>query len=297
MFKQVSMAAAMAACLAAPAAAQEDFSKVEVKAENLAPGVSVLFGAGGNIGVSHGEDGTVLIDDQFALLTPKIQAAVAALGASPVKFLINTHWHGDHSGGNENFGKAGAVIMAHDNVRVRMATDQKTPFGEVKASPKVALPVITYAEGLKLHLNGEEVRVISVPPAHTDGDSVVHWTKSNVIHMGDLFFHKMSYPFVDRSSGGDVRGVIAAADKVLAMANDQTKIIPGHGAVASKADLQAYRDMLVAIVGKIEAAVKAGKSLEEVKAMKPADGFGVNPSGFITADRFVEMVYGTFKPA
>lgn len=297
MFKQVSMAAAMAACLAAPAAAQQDFSKVEVKAENLAPGVSVLFGAGGNIGVSHGEDGTVLIDDQFAPLTPKIQAAVAALGASPVKFLINTHWHGDHSGGNENFGKAGAVIMAHDNVRVRMATDQKTPFGEVKASPKVALPVITYAEGLKLHLNGEEVRVISVPPAHTDGDSVVHWTKSNVIHMGDLFFHKMSYPFVDRSSGGDVRGVIAAADKVLAMANDQTKIIPGHGAVASKADLQAYRDMLVAIVGKIEAAVKAGKSLEEVKAMKPADGFGVNPSGFITADRFVEMVYGTFKPA
>ncbi|WP_374615206.1 MBL fold metallo-hydrolase [Sphingorhabdus sp.] len=295
MFKQVSMAAAMAACFAAPAAAQQDFSKVEVKAENLAPGVSVLFGAGGNIGVSHGEDGTVLIDDQFAPLTPKIQAAVAALGASPVKFLINTHWHGDHSGGNENFGKAGAVIMAHDNVRVRMATDQKTPFGEVKASPKVALPVITYAEGLKLHLNGEEVRVISVPPAHTDGDSVVHWTKSNVIHMGDLFFHKMSYPFVDRSSGGDVRGVIAAADKVLAMANDQTKIIPGHGAVASKADLQAYRDMLVAIVGKIEAAVKAGKSLEEVKAMKPADGFGVNPSGFITADRFVEMVYGTFK--
>lgn len=297
MFKQVSMAAAMAACLAAPAAAQQDFSKVEVKAENLAPGVSVLFGAGGNIGVSHGEDGTVLIDDQFAPLTPKIQSAVAALGASPVKFLINTHWHGDHSGGNENFGKAGAVIMAHDNVRVRMATDQKTPFGQVKASPKVALPVITYAEGLKLHLNGEEVRVISVPPAHTDGDSVVHWTKSNVIHMGDLFFYKMSYPFVDRSSGGDVRGVIAAADKVLAMANDQTKIIPGHGAVASKADLQAYRDMLVAIVGKIEAAVKAGKSLEEVKAMKPADGFGVNPNGFITADRFVEMVYGTFKPA
>lgn len=287
----------LATAIASPLYAQQDFSKVEVKAENLAPGVAVLFGAGGNIGVSHGEDGTVLIDDQFAPLTPKIQAAVAALGASPVKFLINTHWHGDHSGGNENFGKAGAVIMAHDNVRVRMSTDQKTPFGEVKASPKVALPVITYAEGLKLHLNGEEVRVISVPPAHTDGDSVVHWTKSNVIHMGDLFFHKMSYPFVDRSSGGDVRGVIAAADKVLAMADDNTKIIPGHGAVASKADLKAYRDMLVAIVGKVEAAVNAGKSLEVVKAMKPADGFGVNPKGFITADRFIEMVYGTLKPA
>ena len=297
MLKRPFAVALLATALATPLCAQQDFSKVEVKAEQLASGVSVLFGAGGNIGVSHGEDGTVLIDDQFAPLTPKIQAAVAALGASPVKYLINTHWHGDHSGGNENFGKAGALIMAHDNVRVRMASDQKTPFGEVKASPKVALPVITYAEGLKLHLNGEEVRVISVPPAHTDGDSIVHWTKSNVIHMGDLYFHKMSFPFVDRSSGGDVRGVIAAADKVLAMADDNTKIIPGHGAVASKADLQAYRDMLVSIVGKVEAAVKAGKSLEEVKATKPADGFGVNPSGFITADRFIEMVYGTLKPA
>ena len=295
MIKRLFAAALLTTVAAAPLYAQQDFSKVEVKAENLAPGVSVLFGAGGNIGVSHGEDGTVLIDDQYAPLTPKIQAAVAGLGASPVKFLVNTHWHGDHSGGNENFGKAGAVIMAHDNVRVRMASDQKTPFGEVKASPKVALPVITYAEGLKLHLNGEEVRVISVPPAHTDGDSIVHWTKSNVIHMGDLFFHKMSFPFVDRSSGGDVRGVIAAADKVLAIADDQTKIIPGHGAVASKADLKAYRDMLVAIVGTVEAAVKAGKTVEEVKAMKPADGFGVNPNGFIKPDIFVEMVYDSLK--
>ena len=295
MIKRLFAAALLTTVVGSTLYAQQDFSKVEVKAENLAPGVSVLFGAGGNIGVSHGEDGTVLIDDQYAPLTPKIQAAVAGLGASPVKFLVNTHWHGDHSGGNENFGKAGAVIMAHDNVRVRMASDQNTPFGEVKASPKVALPVIAYGEGLTLHLNGEEVRVISVPPAHTDGDSIVHWTKSNVIHMGDLFFHKMSFPFVDRSSGGDVRGVIAAADKVLAMADDNTKIIPGHGAVASKADLVAYRDMLVAIVGKVEAAVKAGKSLEEVKAMKPADGFGVNPNGFIKPDMFVEMVYDSLK--
>jgi cyclase len=295
MINRLLTAAMLTSAFASPLFAQQDFSKVEVKAEQLAPGVSVLFGAGGNIGVSHGEDGTVLIEDQFAPLTPKIQAAVAALGASPVKFLINTHWHGDHSGGNENFGKAGALIMAHDNVRVRMASDQTTPFGEVKASPKVALPVITYAEGLKLHLNGEEVRVISVPPAHTDGDSIVHWTKSNVIHMGDLFFHKMSFPFVDRSSGGDVRGVIAAAEKTLSMADDQTKIIPGHGPVASKAELVAYRDMLVTIVGKVDTAVKAGKSLDEVKAMKPADGFGVNPTGFITADRFIEMVYGTLK--
>ncbi len=278
-----------------PLCAQQDFSKVEIKPQQLAPGVAVLFGAGGNIGVSYGEDGTILIDDQFAPLTEKIQKAVADLGATPVKFLINTHWHGDHSGGNENLGKAGAIIMAHDNVRVRMASDQKTRFGEVKASPKAALPVVTYAEGLKLHLNGEEVRAISVPPAHTDGDSIIHWTKSNVIHMGDLFFHKMSYPFIDTGSGGDVRGVIGAAKKALAMADDQTKIIPGHGEVASKADLQAYHDMLAAIVGKVEAGIKEGKTLDQIKAMRPADGYGVNPKGFITADAFVETVYANLK--
>lgn len=285
------------ACTAAfvPAHAQQDMSKVEIKTQPLAPGVAVLFGAGGNIGVSYGEDGTILIDDQFAPLTEKIQKAVADLGAQPVKFLINTHWHGDHSGGNENLGKAGAIIMAHDNVRVRMASDQKTRFGEIKASPKAALPVVTYAEGLKLHLNGEEVRVISVPPAHTDGDSIIHWTKSNVIHMGDLFFHKMSYPYIDTGSGGNVRGVIAAAEKALAMADANTKIIPGHGEVATKADLQAYHDMLVAIVGKVDAGIKEGKTLDEIKAMRPADGFGVNPKGFITADAFVETVFGNLK--
>jgi glyoxylase-like metal-dependent hydrolase (beta-lactamase superfamily II) len=186
--------------------------------------------------------------------------------------------------------------MAHDNVRVRMASDQKTGFGEIKASPKAALPVITYAEGLKLHLNGEEVRVVSVPPAHTDGDSIVHWTKSNVIHMGDLYFNKVTFPFVDRGSGGDVRGVIIAADKALAMADDATKIIPGHGPVATKADLKAYRDMVSEIVSRVEKAAKEGKTLAEVKAMKPADGFGVATNGFITANRFVETVYATVKP-
>jgi cyclase len=260
-----------------------DFAKVEIKAETLAPGVSVLFGAGGNIGVSHGADGTILIDDQFAPLTPKIQAAVAALGAQPVKFLINTHWHGDHSGGNENLGKAGAIILAHDNVRVRMAGDAKTG--------KAALPVVTYAEGLKLHLNDEEVRVISVRPAHTDGDSIVHWTRSNVIHMGDLFVFGATFPFVDLKSGGEVRGYLAAANKALSLANDQTKIIPGHGVVATKADLQKYRDMIAQIIAKVDKAIKAGKSLEQVKAMRPADGYGVDPNGFIKPDGFVEAVY------
>lgn len=282
-------------CFGTPAFAQQDFSKVEIKPQVLAPGVAVLFGAGGNIGVSYGEDGTILVDDQFAPLTPKIQAAVAALGATPVKFLVNTHWHGDHSGGNENLGKAGAVIMAHDNVRVRMASDQKTPFGEVKASAKAALPVITYADGLKLHLNGEEVRVIHMPVGHTDGDSIIHWTKSNVIHMGDLFFFGMSYPFVDGSSGGNVRGLVVAADKALEIADDNTKIIPGHGIVATKADLMKYREMVASIIVKVETAAKAGKTLDEIKAMRPADGYGVKADGFITADRFVETVYNMVK--
>ena len=258
---------ASAALIASGPVLAQDLSKVEIKSEQVAPGVAVLFGAGGNIGVSYGEDGTILIDDQFAPLTEKIQTAVSTLGAQPVKFLVNTHWHYDHTGGNENLGKAGAVIMAHDNVRVRMAAGQ----GNQKPSAKVALPVVTYADGLKLHLNGEEVRVIHMPAAHTDGDSIVHWTKSNVIHMGDLFFLRMSFPFVDASSGGNVRGVIAAADKVLAIADDQTKIIPGHGAVATKADLQQYRNMVSEIVAKVEAGIKAGKTLEQIKADRPAD--------------------------
>ena len=282
--------ASAALIVSGPVLAQ-DLSKVEIKSEQVAPGVAVLFGAGGNIGVSYGEDGTILIDDQFAPLTEKIQTAVSTLGAQPVKFLVNTHWHYDHTGGNENLGKSGAVIMAHDNVRVRMAAGQ----GNQKPAAKVALPVVTYAEGLKLHLHGEEVRVIHMPAGHTDGDSIVHWTKSNVIHMGDLFFLRMSFPFVDASSGGNVRGVVAAADKVLAIADDQTKIIPGHGAVATKADLQQYRDMIAQIVGKIETGIKAGKTLEQIKADRPADGYGVKADGFITADKFVETVYGMVK--
>lgn len=293
--KAITSAVALVLCLTAPAAAQQDMSKVEIKPQQLAPGVAVLFGAGGNIGVFYGEDGTVLIDDQFAPLTPKIQKAVADLGAQPVNYLINTHWHYDHTGGNENLGKAGALILAHDNVRVRMAAGATVAGNTVPPAPKAALPVITYADGLKLHLNGEEVRVIHVPAAHTDGDSFIHWTKSNVIHMGDLFMLQVSFPFVDAGSGGNVRGFLTAADKVLAIANDQTKIIPGHGPVATKADLQNHRNMLATVIGKVEAGIAAGKTLEQVKAEKPTDGFGISPSGFITADRFIETVYSQLK--
>ena len=225
-----------------------------------------------------------------APLTAKIQAAVKDLGAQPVKFVINTHWHGDHTVGNENLGNAGALIMAHDNVRVRMI-EGKQRDGSVKPSPKAALPVVTYAQGVKLHLNGEEVRAIALKPAHTDGDSIIHFTKSNVIHMGDTYFNKVTFPFIDLASGGDVRGAIAAADTALALANDETQIIPGHGPMATKADLQQYRNMISEIVGKVEAAMKAGKSVDEIKAMKPAAGYDVNANGFIKPDVFVETVY------
>jgi cyclase len=270
--------------------AQQDFSKVEIKAEPLAPGVAVLFGAGGNIGVSYGPDGTILIDDQYAPMTAKIQAAVTQLGATPVKFLINTHWHGDHTGGNENLGNAGALIVAHDNVRVRMASPQTRGARTIGPSPKVALPVITYHDGVSFHVNGDEVRTHHMHDAHTDGDSVVHWRNANVIHMGDLFMNKVSLPFVDLNSGGDVRGFVTAADKVLAMTNAETKIIPGHGPMATRADLQAWRDLIADVIGKVEAGIKAKKTLAEIQAMKPAAKYEVKDA-FIGGDAFVEAVY------
>lgn len=281
----------LAALIGSPAAAQQDFSKVEIKAQPVAPGLAVLFGAGGNMAVSYGPDGTVLIDDQFAPLTPKIEAAIAALGASPVKYLINTHWHGDHSGGNENFGKTGALILAHDHVRDRMGSEQKTRFGTVKPSPPVALPVITYHEGISLHLNGDQVRTKHVKHAHTDGDSVVFWQKANVIHMGDTFFHQVTLPFIDLDSGGSAKGLLAGIGEVLMMIDDKTVVIPGHGPVATKADLVAYRDMLASVIASVEAGKAAGKSLPEIQAMKPAARWDTNPAGFIKGDDFVAAIF------
>ncbi|HEU0311134.1 MAG TPA: MBL fold metallo-hydrolase [Sphingomicrobium sp.] len=278
----------------APAAAQQrDFSKVEIKLEQLAPGVAVLFGAGGNIGLSYGEDGNVLVDDQYAPLTDRIVAAVKSVDPDPVKFVINTHWHGDHSGGNENLGKAGAVIVAHDNVRRRMSIEQFSKlFGTTPASPKAALPVVTFGHGVTLHLNGDEIRLVHVSRAHTDGDTLVYWTKANVLHMGDTFFHKVTLPFIDLDSGGSIDGAIAAVRSALQLANPDTKIIPGHGPVATRAELEAYLAMLVDVRDKISAAMAAGSSLEAVKAANPAKPYEV-PGAFISADAFAEAVYNS----
>lgn len=288
-----SLMAVLAAAAAPAAAQQQDFSKVEIRVQQLAPGVAVLLGQGGNIGLSYGDDGNILIDDQFAPLTDKILAAVATLDPDPVRFVINTHWHRDHTGGNENLGKRGAVILAHDNVRARMsgelgASEERAP------SPKEALPVLTFADGVTLHLNGDTLHVIHVANAHTDGDSLVHWRKANVLHMGDTFFHKVTFPFIDISSGGSIDGLIAAANHGLQLAAANTTIVPGHGPVGTRADLVAYRDMLVDIRAKVAAGIAAGQSLAQIQALKPAARYGM-PSGFIKPDQFVEAVYKSLR--
>jgi glyoxylase-like metal-dependent hydrolase (beta-lactamase superfamily II) len=291
------LAACAAGLFAAAASAQQDFSKVEIQTEKLADTVYMMTGAGGNLGLSVGEDAVFVIDDQFAPLTPKIQAAIAKLSPKPVKFVLNTHWHFDHTGGNENLGKAGALIVAHENVRKRLSAEGFIEFlgMKTKPEPKVALPVVTFTRDLAFHLNGDEIRAFHIARAHTDGDSIIHFSKSDVIHMGDSFFNKL-YPFIDTSSGGTVDGVLAAADRVLKMAGDKTRIIPGHGPLASKADLKAYRDMLAAVSANIRGQVKARKTLEQVVASKPTAKYDeVWGKGFLAPEKFVAMLYGNIK--
>jgi cyclase len=283
------------AAAAVPASAQQrDFSKVEIKVEKLAPGVAVLFGAGGNIGLSYGEDANAIIDDQFAPLTEKILAAIRTVDPDPVRFVINTHWHGDHTGGNENLGRRGAVILAHDNVRQRLANEQLLGGEKVPPSPKGALPVVTFADGVSLHLNGDTLHVVHIANAHTDGDSLVHWQNGDVLHIGDTFFHRMSFPFIDLGSGGSIDGVIAAVNRGLELSRETTKIIPGHGPVATRAELIAYRDMLVDIRTKVAAGIAAGQTLAQIQAAKPAERYGM-PDGFIKPDQFVETVYNSLR--
>ncbi|MBA3776107.1 MAG: MBL fold metallo-hydrolase [Betaproteobacteria bacterium] len=281
------------ALLSSASFAQDNFSKVQIQTEKLTSSTYMLTGAGGNLGVSIGADAVFVIDDQFAPLTPKIKAAIRKLSKKPVKFVLNTHWHFDHTGGNENFGRAGALIVAHDNVRKRMSTAQLIEFlgMPIKASTKQALPVVTFTSDVTFHLNGDEVHVFHVANGHTDGDAIVHFKKSNVIHLGDIFFNKL-YPFIDTSSGGSVDGVIAATDKVLSLANDDTKLIPGHGPLATKGDLQSYRDMLATISARIKAQIKEGKKVEDAIAAKPTAEFdAVWGKGFLPPSKFVDMLW------
>lgn len=286
--------AASAIFLASPLSAQRDFSEVEITSEELAPGVAVLFGAGGNMAVSHGEDGTILIDDQFAPLSEKIEAAVAYLGASPVEYVVNTHWHSDHTGGNEHFGESGATIFAHENVRVRMSSEQTRGDRVTPPSPKAALPVVTYERGVTLHLNGDTIDVLFVGGGHTDGDSIVRWREKNIVHMGDLYFKIPGWPFVDVASGGDIESLLFSLDSAIKLMDDDTKVIPGHGAMSNRAELIAYRNTIGEAVTRIRALRDTGSSLEQAQAAKPLDSFE-RGEGFIDADGFIAAIWNSLN--
>lgn len=278
-------------------AQQQDFSKVTIKTTKVAEGVYMLEGAGGNIGVSVGDDGVIVIDDQYAPLTPKIMEAIGKISQKPVKFVINTHWHLDHVGGNENLGTAGAVIIAHDNVRKRMSTEQfiEIMSQKVPPSPPKALPIVTFTTDITLHFNGEDIHVMHVDPAHTDGDAIIVFPKAKVVHMGDCYM-TISYPFADLSSGGSFDGFVSATDKVVGMADNTFKIIPGHGPLSDKTELKAWHDMLVEIRATVKKQADAGKTLEAIQKMnltaKWDEKWG---KAFIKPDKVVEFAFKAVK--
>lgn len=273
--------------------AQRDFSKVEIAAEKITPSVYMLTGSGGNIGLCVGKDGVFMIDDQYAPLSEKIGNKIDSIQEGGVKYLVNTHWHGDHAGGNENFGNKGALIVAHENVRKRLSTDQlmKAFSRTVPASPEAAWPDITFTKELSFHLNGEDIMMLHVHNAHTDGDALVYFAQSNVLHMGDTYF-KGRYPFIDLSSGGSIDGIINAANQALFIIDEETVIIPGHGTLSNKKELREYRDVLMVVRDRVKKAIKAGKSLDEIKAAKlNSDYDEAWGSGFIGPDRIVDIIY------
>ncbi len=283
----------LAASAAVSVSAQRDFDSVEITAEEVAPGIAVLFGAGGNIGVSHGEDGTLIIDDQFAPLSSKIEAAIERLGASPVTYVVNTHWHFDHTGGNEHFGGTGATIFAHDNVRVRMAAGGTAAGNATPPAPPAALPIVTFAQGLRFHLNGDTINLMYFGGGHTDGDSVVVWEEDNVIHMGDLYFKIPGYPFMDTDSGGNVYNAMRSLDIVIAMIDDETKVIPGHGPMSNKSELVAYRALIGEAVARVDALREQGMTLEQAVAAQPFASIDRGEGGFISADAFVTAIWNS----
>lgn len=273
--------------------ADDSFNDIEIQTIKAADGIYMLTGKGGNIGLSVGTDGAFLIDDQFAPLTDKIQAAITQVSDKPVKFVLNTHWHPDHTGGNENLGSSGTVIVAHDNVRKRLSVDNFIEMFNMQSSAMAAagLPVITFGDAITFHLNDDEILVRHVMNAHTDGDAIVHFKHANVIHAGDTYFSGM-YPFIDASSGGSNDGYIRAIDQVLAQANEKTVIIPGHGPISNKQELAAWRDMLETIIDRIRAMVGENASLEQVQASLPTKAFDEKyGGGFINNETFVKMLY------
>ena len=277
------------------AAQQRNFDAVQIKVTQISQNVYMLEGEGGNIGMSVGEDGVFLIDDQFAPLTQKIVAAIKTVTDKPIRFLLNTHWHGDHAGGNENLAKLGVLIVAHDNVFKRLSTEQINLLGKSPASPKAALPVVTFNDRVVYHINGDEITAYHVPPAHTDSDSFVRFRNANIVHTGDVFASGR-YPFIDSTNGGSVKGIVAAMDALIPTLDDFTKVIPGHGPLSGKREVIAYRNMIAAIGKRVEALVKQGKTLEQVIAAKPAREFDEEWGKFRKTDAFIPFVYYSYAP-
>lgn len=271
---------------------QSRFDKVEIKTTPLTDKVYMLEGAGGNIGVVAGLDGILLIDDQYGPLSDKIKAAVVGMSNAPIQYVANTHWHGDHTGGNEAFGNAGATIVAHKNVRKRMSEEQSREGRVTPAAPAIALPVITFGEDLQLHFNGLELMAIHVDNAHTDGDAFIWIPEANVLHMGDVFFHKR-YPFIDLSSGGSVNGLIKAVETALFLVDDDTQIIPGHGPMADRADLKKYHDFLKTVRLRIKSYSDVGRSLEQIDPAKVVEGYEEWTWGFINDETLVKLFYSS----
>lgn len=271
--------------------AQGRFDKVEIKSTALTDNIYMLQGAGGNMALLKGNEGHVLVDDQFAELSEKIKKAIAEIADHPVKYLINTHWHGDHTGGNKNFAETGATIIAHHNVRERLSTEQIRPFRKpTPPSDPLAWPELTFNDELSLHFNGENIKLIHVQNAHTDGDAFVYFSNSNVLHMGDCFF-KDRYPFIDIDLGGTVDGYIRAVSTALLICNDNTQIIPGHGELANKEDLQKYLDTLMTLRERMQVFIDQGKKLEEIPVSEVTQGFTGWGDGFINDETIVKTLF------
>ncbi len=257
--------------------AQQNFANVQIRAHHVAGSVHYLEGQGGNIGLSVGEDGVVMIDDQFAPLTERIVAAIRQLNRGDIRFVINTHVHGDHTGGNENLGRMGVLILARDEVRVRLSA----------TAPQLALPVLTYKDAITIHLNGEEVHAFPVPPAHTDGDSFIHFRGADVIHAGDVF-RTTAFPYIDLGNGGTLQGTLDALAMLIGMSGPNTKIIPGHGGVSTRADVTEFRDMILDVMAKVRPMVARGMTYEQVAAASPTAPYNAK---WGDPERFLQAVY------
>ena len=278
------------------AQAPVDYSKVQIETVKLAPNFYVLNGQGGAIGVLTGPDGVLMVDSQFAPLTEKIVAAVKQVSNAPIKFLINTHVHGDHTGGNENLGKMGVTIFAREELRERLAHPAPGANGAPGTpAPAAALPVVTYNSPITFHMDGEDVQAIPIPKAHTDGDTLVFFPNTNVIMIGD-YFRSLGYPNIDRANGGSLTGMLAGIDTAIKLCNAQTKVVPGHGAITDRNGLIAHRDMIIAIRDKIAPMVSQGKTLPDVVASKPTADYDAKVPGVgTTGERFIGQVYAELK--